>query len=75
MSLEEFRSCKIEVFEMEELLQNWRDSLNSELPNEYSRHEYNNPTEADADDEPDEGLGPLDSVEQRWCSSNYNVNS
>ena len=63
MSLEEFRSCKKEVSKMEELLQNQRDCLNSELAKEYSLHESNNLTKTDADDEPDEGPGPLDNAE------------
>ncbi|KAH0689265.1 hypothetical protein KY289_016623 [Solanum tuberosum] len=52
-------------FEMEELLQIQRDGLNSELAEEYHLHESNNPKEVDADDEPDEGLGPIDNAEQR----------
>ena len=50
---------------MEELLQNQRDCLNSELAKEYSLHESNNLTEDDADDEPNEGPGPLDSDVKR----------
>ena len=65
MSLEEFRSCKKEVYEMEELLQNRRDGVNNDLAKEHSLHESNNLTEADVDDEPDEGPGPLDSDVKR----------
>ena len=46
---------------MEELIQNQRDCLNSELAKEYSLHESNNLIEDDADDEPNEGPGPLNS--------------
>ena len=56
---------------MEELIQNHRDCLNSELAKEYSLHESNNLTKTDADDEPDEGPGPLDSAVKIWCSSNW----
>ena len=65
MSLEEFRSCKKEVSEIAELLQNQRDCLNSELAKKYSLHKSNNVTEADADVEHDEGPGPLDSDVKR----------
>ena len=54
-----------EVSEIEELLQNQRDGLNSELAEEHSLHESSNLKEANADNEPDEGPGPLDSVVQR----------
>ena len=59
-----------EVSEIEELLQNQRDGLNSELAEEHPLHESNNLKEDDAYDEPDEGPGPIDSAEQRLCSSN-----
>ena len=54
-----------EVSEIEELLQNQRDGLNSELAEEHPLHESNNLKEDDADDEPDEEPGPLDSAERR----------
>ena len=47
------------------MLQNHRDGLNSELAEEHPLQESNNLKEDDADDEPDEGPGPLDSSEQR----------
>ena len=50
----------IEVF-----LQNQRDGLNSHPTEEHPLHESNNLKEGDADDEPDEGPGPLDSAEQK----------
>ena len=50
---------------MEELIQNHRVCLNSELAKEYFLHESNNLTEADADDEPYEGPSPLDSYVKR----------
>ena len=46
------------------MLQNQRDGLNSEFVEEHP-HESNNLKEDDADDEPDEGPGLLDSAEQR----------
>ena len=46
------------------MLQNKRDGLNSEFVEEHP-HESNNLKEDDADDEPDERLGPLDSAEKR----------
>ena len=49
MSLEDFRSCKERSFEIEELLQNKRDGLNSEFAEEHP-HESNNLKEDDADD-------------------------
>ena len=49
-----------EVFEIEELLQNQRNGLNSELAEEHPLQESNNLKEDDADDEPDERPGPLD---------------
>ncbi|KAH0698902.1 hypothetical protein KY284_013117 [Solanum tuberosum] len=51
--------------EMEELFWIQRNSLNSELAEEHPLHVSNNLKEADADYEPDEGPGPIDSAEQR----------
>ena len=55
---------------MEELLYIKRDGLNSELAEGHSLHESSNIKKGDAHDEPDEGPGPIDNVEQRWCNSN-----
>ena len=62
---ESLEVAKKEEPEIEEFLQNQRDGLNSELVEENPLHESNNLKEDDADDEPDEGPGPLDSFEQR----------
>ena len=62
---ESLEVARKEVPEIKELLENQRDSLNSELAEEHPFHESNNLKEDDADDEPDEGPGPLDSSEQR----------
>lgn len=51
--------------EMEGLLQNQRDVLYSELADEHCLHESRNFKEADANDEPDEGLGHVDNIVQR----------
>lgn len=50
---------------MEEMFQIQRDDLNNELVEEHLLHESSNLKEADADYEPDEGPGPVDSAEQR----------
>ncbi|KAH0699521.1 hypothetical protein KY284_013736 [Solanum tuberosum] len=50
---------------MEEMFQIQRDDLNNELTEEHLLHESNNLKKADVDYEPDEGPGPVDSVEQR----------
>ncbi|XP_069149834.1 uncharacterized protein [Solanum lycopersicum] len=58
-----------DVFEIEELLQNQRDGLNSEFAEEHP-HESNNLKEDDENDDSDEVPGFLDSAKQRRCSSN-----
>ena len=50
----------IEVF-----LQNQRDGLNSHPTEEHPLHESNNLKEYDADYQPEEGPGPLDSAKKR----------
>jgi len=66
MSLGELRSKlkNKEDSEMKAMLQIQKDDLNNELAEEHPLHESSNPKEADADDEPDEGPGPVYNAEQ-----------